>query len=63
MNKIITGDIRNNLYKIKDGSCDLIFVDPPYLEGFTSMFDDFKKKLNESIRKITILNDFSIIKK
>src|SRR3990167_204318 len=60
MNKIITGDIRNNLYKIKDGSCDLIFVDPPYLEGFTSMFDDFKKKLKPNGQIIWFLQPIEL---
>ena len=43
--KIIKKDVIKALPEIKDGSMDLIIVDPPYMEGFTKYFNDFRKKL------------------
>lgn len=45
MNRKITKDVISDLKNIKDRSIDLIIVDPPYQEGFTKYFSDFKKKL------------------
>ncbi|NCN38784.1 MAG: hypothetical protein GW914_00195, partial [Candidatus Aenigmarchaeota archaeon] len=38
-------DVISELKYIKNQSIDLIVSDPPYMEGFTKYFEDFKKKL------------------
>ena len=43
--QIILADVIKELPKIKDKSIDLIIVDPPYQEGFTKYFNNFKEKL------------------
>ena len=42
---IIKKDIIEELPNIPNGSIDLIICDPPYMEGFTKYFEDFKGKL------------------
>ena len=43
--EIIKIDVIKELPRIPDRSFDLIIVDPPYMQGFTKYFNDFRQKL------------------
>ena len=48
VNKIYTGDCLEVLKGVESGSVDLIIVDPPYEQGFESLFSLLKSKLKDN---------------
>ena len=47
-NKIIQGDCLVAMKDIPDKSVDMVLVDPPYLEGFESIFEETKRIIKDN---------------
>ncbi len=48
LNKVIQGDCLEVMKDIPDKSVDMIFIDPPYQEGFEKIFSETKRILKEN---------------